>query len=186
MEQNTIKEFKLKNKLIFALAIAALLILGVFISMKYFMPEPHIVKADIKRVFNEFVYTKELKNKREEIVNARKAILDSLEIEARLLSREVESSKDENLLKRFKLKLEYYTAQKKNFEEDNAALTSDYDSKILTQLDQYLKEFGESHGYDIILGTGEAQTVVYCKTEYDITDAVIKYVNNKYKGEAKQ
>jgi outer membrane protein len=44
-----------------------------------------------------------------------------------------------------------------------------------------IKTFGKEKGYDYIYGTGDAQTILYAKDNYDITKEVIKLVNDKYK-----
>ena len=49
-----------------------------------------------------------------------------------------------------------------------------------------IKEYGKEKGYDYIYGTGDAQTILYAKDNYDITKEVIKLVNDKYKATDKK
>ena len=44
-----------------------------------------------------------------------------------------------------------------------------------------IKDYGKEKGYDYIYGTGEANSVLYAKDQYDITKDIIKMVNDKYK-----
>jgi outer membrane protein len=49
-----------------------------------------------------------------------------------------------------------------------------------------IKDFGKEKGYDYIYGTGDAQSILYAKDNYDITKEVIKLVNDKYKSSDKK
>ncbi len=45
----------------------------------------------------------------------------------------------------------------------------------------FIKEYGKEKEYDYILSTGEVSTVLYAKDGQDITDEIIKLLNDKYK-----
>ena len=49
-----------------------------------------------------------------------------------------------------------------------------------------IKDYGKEKGFDYIYGTGEANTVLYAKDQYDITKEIIKIVNDKYKNSDKK
>ncbi|RZJ68005.1 MAG: OmpH family outer membrane protein, partial [Flavobacterium sp.] len=49
----------------------------------------------------------------------------------------------------------------------------------------HIKDYGKKKGFDYIYGTGDAATVLYAKDQYDITDEILKELNDKYKGTAK-
>jgi len=49
-----------------------------------------------------------------------------------------------------------------------------------------IKEYGKDKGYDYIYGTGDAQSILYAKDNYDITKDVIKLINDKYKAADKK
>ena len=52
---------------------------------------------------------------------------------------------------------------------------------ILSQMRKYIKEYGKKQGYDYIYGTGDAASILYGKEELDITESVLKELNEKYK-----
>ena len=56
---------------------------------------------------------------------------------------------------------------------------------IVSQMKNYIKEYGKKKGYDYVFGTGDAATVLYAKDSYDITKELIKEFNDKYKGSDK-
>lgn len=54
-------------------------------------------------------------------------------------------------------------------------------TSIVKSLKDYIKEYGKKQGYDYIYGTGDAATVLYAKDAYDITDKVLKLLNDDFK-----
>ncbi len=52
---------------------------------------------------------------------------------------------------------------------------------LVTSVRKYIKEYGKEKGYAYIYGTGEAATVLYAEDKYDITNDVVKLLNDKYK-----
>jgi len=49
-----------------------------------------------------------------------------------------------------------------------------------------IKDYGKEKGYDYIYGTGEAASILYAKDSYDITNDILKSVNDKYKSLGKK
>lgn len=56
---------------------------------------------------------------------------------------------------------------------------------LVSKVRKYIKDYGKKNGYSYIYGTGDAATVLYAKDEYDITQKVIKELNDNYKAPAK-
>lgn len=57
---------------------------------------------------------------------------------------------------------------------------------LVKQIKKHIKDYGKKNGYEYIYGTGDAATVLYAKDEYDITDKILKELNDKYKPEDKE
>lgn len=57
---------------------------------------------------------------------------------------------------------------------------------LVKSVKAYIKDYGKKQGYDYILGTGDASTVLFAKDPYDITAEVTKLLNDKYKSSAKK
>jgi outer membrane protein len=45
----------------------------------------------------------------------------------------------------------------------------------------FIKDYGKKNGYDYIYGTGDAATVLYAKENYDITEEILKLLNDDFK-----
>lgn len=56
---------------------------------------------------------------------------------------------------------------------------------VVSKVRKYIKEYGKKNGYSYIYGTGDAATILYAKDQYDITDKIIKELNDNYKAPAK-
>ena len=52
---------------------------------------------------------------------------------------------------------------------------------IIKEVKDYIKDYGKKKGYDYIYGTGDAATVLYAKDNYDITEEILKELNENYK-----
>lgn len=57
---------------------------------------------------------------------------------------------------------------------------------IVSQMRKHIKDYGKKNGFDFIYGTGEVASVLYAKDSYDITDKMIKDMNDRYQGSAKK
>lgn len=56
---------------------------------------------------------------------------------------------------------------------------------LVKQIKKHIKDYGKKNGYEYIYGTGDAATVLYAKDKYDITNTILKDLNDKYKSENK-
>lgn len=65
-------------------------------------------------------------------------------------------------------------------------LTKEEDQKstqvVLNQINQYVKNYGEIYGYDIIEGATSQGNILYGSVKCDITEDVLDKINNMYKG----
>jgi outer membrane protein len=49
-----------------------------------------------------------------------------------------------------------------------------------------IKDYGKQKGYEYIYGTGEVASILYAKDSYDISNEIIKMINDKYKAAGKK
>jgi outer membrane protein len=142
----------------------------------------NIVYLDNVRLYNEFDLTKELQTKITESSRAQKNNLDSLELELVSKAKKLEMTKSKNVIeiRDFELKREEFIMRKQKFEQDQEQLTADYNNQIVSQINQYVKEFGKENAYDVIIGSNGDGTVMYGKEEMDITEEVLNFINQKY------
>lgn len=72
----------------------------------------------------------------------------------------------------------------KKFQEEGSV---ERDSMV-SKMKRFIKDYGKEKGLDYVFGTGDAATVLYAKEGFDITEEVVKLMNDAYakdKGGAK-
>ena len=55
-----------------------------------------------------------------------------------------------------------------------------YTQEVNERLNQYIEQYAEENGYDFILGSNGQGNVMYAKKENNVTDDLIKYINNEF------
>lgn len=146
-----------------------------------------IAYVELATVFNDFEMTKQYKQKLDAVVNARKSITDSLELNLKARSRSINahSKTDSKTVDGFEYDKEYYMEKVKQFQEDNLALKRQYDGEINKQINQYVKEYGDKNGYKIIFGAEGSGILMYAQEQDNISKEVLAYINERYKGYGK-
>lgn len=131
------------------------------------------------KVFDKFEYKKELESKLKAEFSERKNRVDSLYLDLKKAIAVYEKTGNAQDLR---LKKEVFEMVNQELEEEQAEASSKYDAQIWTQINQYVKEYGETHGYDYIMGANGSGSLMYCKESENITDEVIAFINKKHKG----
>ena len=166
--------------------IITIVLLGICSSLVYYVKSslPKTAYMDVKKVYNEFTLKKELESKLTNVEQTRKTILDSLELQLKVLSKQLEvlTKRDEQKENIFSAKREEYLVKKKQFDEDNQAMTQQYSEQIMKQLNQYVQDYGKTNGYTYIHGADGNGSMMYADDKHNITDEVTKFINEKYKG----
>ncbi len=139
---------------------------------------------NLKQVFEEFEYKKEMEGKLKAVQQERQKIIDSLEFELRLFAKQLESERKptNSDIVLFEAKRDDLSRKQQQFEEDNTALIEKYDKQIIGQLNQYVADFGQKEGYKYIFGNDGNGNIMYGSESENVTSQVIKFINNRYKG----
>lgn len=156
------------------------LVLSVYILMN----QPKVAYVHIQEVYNDFEYKKELEGKFDAMSNARTRVLDSLEIQLNALGANIQNSevnKEQNI-QTYQYLAAQYQSKQKNFTEDNQVTSEKYTEQIWTQLNKYVKEFGEKNGYDLIYGANGSGSIMHGNEAYNLTSSVKAFVNERYQG----
>ncbi|HPI85881.1 MAG TPA: OmpH family outer membrane protein [Bacteroidales bacterium] len=138
----------------------------------------------IQEVYNGFEMKKEIEQKYINVKTARDRILDSLNLDLKTIAKKIEDEqqKNQNTIATFNIKREDFLQRKQTYEEDNAALTKQYDQEILIQINQYIKDFGEENHYTYVFGNDGNGSLMYAVSTKDITKEVIEFINARYNG----
>lgn len=170
------------NKNIFAfISLICVVVLGITV---LFLLRDKTAYIDINQIYDNFTLKKELEVQLQTVKKERAAILDTMELNLKVLSKEIDIEKGSNRqkLNTFSVKREIYLEKKQEFEETTIALLDDYKAKIWKQLKQYVKEYGDKKGYDYIYGVDDEYNFIYVNQSNNITKDVESFVNERYSG----
>ena len=79
----------------------------------------------------------------------------------------------------YRLRKEYYITEElynKKFEQ----LSKQYTAEVNERLNGYIEEYAKEMGYSLILGSGGSGNVMYVDPKDNVTEELIKYINEKY------
>jgi len=146
---------------------------------------PKQAYIDNLELYKEFTFTKELNNSITVIEQGKRAGLDSVELELKMLSRQIEMNQgsDENQIRLFQYKQSEYQMKGQQMQEQLEMLNGEYNEKIWTRLNEYVKAYGQENDYQILFGGMGQGTIMFCDSTMNITSDILEYVNNRYSGE---
>jgi outer membrane protein len=170
------------NKIILGLALVIMIGCCAFTVIYVKKGAPKIAYVELESVYNDFELKKELEVKITTVQNLRKNILDSLKLQLSALSNRYSVKKDEQTAREFEARKQEYYQKEKEFTENNTRTSKSYTDQIWKQLNQYAKDYGKEQGYTYILGYDGQGALLYGQDAVNVTDAMKKYVNIRYKG----
>ena len=171
----------------------ALVVIGLSIAVGVlYKSQPSVAYVNLTKAYNDFEMKKELEKKLTTVQDFRKKTLDSLELSLNIMSRTLQNFEQsgnkkgiEERMPEFEVRRQEYFSKQKSFEEDNQAMTNQYTEQIWKQINQYVKDYGKDKGYTYILGADGTGAVMNAEEKHEITDDVISYINERYKGGVK-
>ncbi len=137
--------------------------------------ENSVVYVDNIRLFNDFNMTKDLNQLNRIEINKQKKKIDSLYT----LYQIFEENKKETKQKELEILLRKEDQELKKM---NDLFSKDVGVKVWNRLNEYLKKYGESNHYTIVIGTQGNGNVMYADSSIDITNSFIQYSNDLYEG----
>jgi outer membrane protein len=175
------------NKKSLKVVFLVLAVLGLFAGNYYVLNkkfEKRVVWMNLSKVYNEFGLKKELEAKFKTIESARMKLLDSLELNLKITAQQLNSiaKPEQQRLEEFEYNRQQYLAKKQQFEEDNVETQKKYNEQIMTQINQYVKDFAAENNYSVILGAEGSGALMYAEESIEVTNDITAYINLKYKG----
>jgi outer membrane protein len=176
------------NKINLAVGIVNLCALA-FISYTFFYQQK-VVYVDSAKLLNEYNGMKEARAAYQKKAVAWKANIDTLtkEVQQQIFAYEKESPKmtpkerqlSQELIRTKQSQLaQYQQALTTQAQQEDQKMTGD----VVTQINSYLKKFGEANGYRIILAATEYGNLAYADEQLDITEEVLEGLNKEYSGQ---
>ncbi len=150
---------------------------------------PKMALIDNARLVSEFQATKEAQQRLQTDQSRRKFYLDSLNLHLESEYNQLSVQKTKLSQGKFEEKQSAFTDLRNHvaqvnqlYQRDLAQSEQQIYEQVSTQLNAYVQEFAQKHGYDLLLGAAGTGNVWYVSDQEDITEAVIQYVNQRYEG----
>jgi outer membrane protein len=155
----------------------------------YFFKDNPIVYVDSAKLLNNYKGMQDARKAYQQKASGWKANIDTLssEVQKQIMEYEKENAKmtvkerqlSQELIRTKQGQLmQYQQAMNAQAQQEDSKMTSD----VITQVNSYLKKYGEDKGYTIILAATEYGNVAYADTKLDITEKVLEGLNNEYAG----
>ena len=140
--------------------------------------------VELGKIVEGFELKRTLQDNLLALKNSRTNEVDSLQLELQILSRQIKASnlKDKKAMAEFEIKKEIFINKKDQYSRQIDSLSQVYDSRIMQQLNQYIKDFGIENNYKYIFGAEGSGALMYADTSENITIVVTKYISEKYSG----
>ena len=98
-------------------------------------------------------------------------------LEQHHLTDQQKAEREQVLRSQYKNVNDYAQLLDKKAEEEDQLLTEG----VMNQIDAFIKAYSINQGYDLVIGTTNSGNLLYGKVELDITDQLIKALNDNYK-----
>jgi outer membrane protein len=132
-----------------------------------------VVYMDTLKVFEKFEMKKDYDSKLEKDLESESNLLNSI-------SSKLEDAKKRNSNKEIEILERDLNGAQQLFNEKFQALSNQYTAEVYKRLNGYLKEFGDKHGFDLVLGTSGQGNIMYVADKCDLTSEIITFINGKY------
>lgn len=133
------------------------------------------VFVDLKYLFENFEYKKMLERDFDRVVTYRKQEIDSLELDYRM-SYNSDSGNQTKLVQ----KADYLGYRKRQYQEDNLALSQELDKKIYKQLKAYIRDYAKEKDVQLVIGEMEDNLNMVGQDEQNQNNELVAFVNKKF------
>lgn len=143
----------------------------------------HLVYIDVKKTIKEFALAKDFDLKLQQTDQKRKQLLDSLQFDAEMASRQfLNDSTNTKLKEIFFAKRDGFLSRQNQFQHDQQAQLDQYNEQVLKQINQYALEFRKEKSYPIMFGASGNGSIMSADEAFDVTEEFIGYLNTHYNG----
>lgn len=174
----------------FLLPIGIANLLGIIVLTVFvFSKDSKVVYVDSAKLLNEYQGMKDARAVYQQKASAWKANIDTLAIEVQQQIQKYEKGSIAMSAKERELSKELIRTKQKQFAEYQQAMNvqakqedSKMTTQVVSQVNAYLKKYGESKGYKIILAATEYGNLAYVDEGLNITNEVLEGLNKEYAG----
>lgn len=155
------------KKTIVGLLLLIVVLLGIGVCLLLRRSDDKIVYADAIRLFNSYKYKTDLEKESQGALYKLKAQLDSVGVIYKV-NPDNPSVQQMVMDKQLQLKQAY------------DAMNKEINEKVWERLNPQIQAFGKDHNIEMMIGANGMGTLLYGSNKRDITDELVKYINERY------
>jgi outer membrane protein len=172
------------------LGVSVISLVGLVVLTLYVLSIPQkLVYVDSAKLVNEFKGMHDARAAYQKKAAAWKANIDTLSSEVQLQIMNYEKDANKLTAKERQLSQELIRTKQKQLMEYQQALNTQakqedvkMTGEVVQQINTYLKKYGEENGYKIVMAATEYGNIAYADEGLDITEEVLKGLNDEYAG----
>lgn len=175
-----------KGLLSASLWIAVFLAIGILFFLHY-SPQHTYAYVDAQKLLNGYKGMQDARKQYEMQVMSWRSNLDTLRTEMEEKVKEYETKKERLPARELHLMEELLDTKHEQYANFEQVITEkihradqELTSKVLAKVNDYIKRYGQSKGYDIIMAATQYGNIVYAKDKIDITDEILQGLNTEY------
>jgi outer membrane protein len=150
------------------IVIGGLLVVQVGICFLLFnQKKDKVVYADAIRLFNEYQFKKDMERESQGVLNRLKHEADSVSVIYKVNPNDIGAQ-------------QLMAEKQRQLSEGFNKVNKEINEKVWQRLNPKIQEFGKNNNVEMLIGANGMGTVLYADESRDITDALIKYVNENY------
>jgi len=134
------------------------------------------------KVFSDYKGTKVVEAKFVKKQQEQKHELDSLKAVIQIYEGSLKGALSEQQKVQVQTKRNEYLRLLKEYESENNTEFQQAQQALWVQINQYIKDYGKEEGYTFIHGANGTGSLMYADTTYNVTEPVIKYINQQFDG----
>lgn len=172
-----------------ALPLAVIAVLLSMSSICYFKSSSELVYVDVNKLLEGYKRTKVVRAEFEEKAKTLNANVDSLMTNWQNELKTYEKERSKMSKKELELKQQllgnkqqqinnYQQAIQKQIQEEDKKATQ----TVINDINDYVKEYGKSNGYNIIFGASGGGNIMYANEGSDLTEDVLNGLNTEFEG----
>ena len=163
------------------------LIISVTAIIFHFLPQKQIVYVDAIRLISKYKGMEKARKELEDKSRNWKSNMDTLQHEVEQAMAVYKENNKKTSVKEQQAQQELIQAKQQQFANYQDMIKTQYQKedrekseKILANVNDYVKRYGEAHGYPVVLAATSYGNIAYADKGLDITDAVLAGLNSEY------
>jgi outer membrane protein len=158
-----------------------------FLFFLHYSSQRSYAYVDAQKLVNGYKGMQDARKEYEAQVIGWRANLDTLRGEMQAKVKEYQTKKDHIAARERRLMEELIDSKQQQYLDYEQAINNKISaadkqltSKVLGKVNDYIRRYGKSNGYDIIMAATQYGNIVYAKDKMDITNEVLQGLNKGY------